>query len=315
MLECGGIDDSMAQEKSLKGRLKKGVFFLIVGLAVGGLLLGLSLKLLPSDAQITEISVEVEEIERLGNGTWSVSKKGVIKESGHPEPFVVRLKHLRAHRLQVEVVGESEGRLLLRSDDLQPGDLVVLKPGEIQSGQAVTPREGLDEKRLIHLTLEAGMASAVAEDLDESVRFLSPRYRDNVGFDNPLMRGLLEEAYDRFEEPRVELAGPPKIQVDGDHAIVRADIRVTAKYLGYRNFLLGDQDGPNRVQILMDKSTGGWKVSRIEGLRPLGFDQNYLKLLGAQVGVPLTVEEQVEKQQFCMPCRQRMAQRFAPVSQ
>ena len=129
------------------------------------------------------------------------------------------------------------------------------------------------------------------------------------------MKDLLEEAYRQFDEPRIEITEPPAIGIQGSQAIVQTKVLVTATYQGFRNYLLGDQDGPNRVLILMDKSACGWKVCGIEGLRPLGFDQNYLKLLGAQVGVPLTVEEQVEKQQFCMPCRQRMAQRFAPVSQ
>ena len=294
----------------MNARAKKSALVILLVLAVAAVVLNLSLKLLPSRVQITEMSVEVAEIERLDSSTWSVSRNAAAQKLGQPGTFLVRLRHLRAEKIPVKVVGEAEGQLFLRSDKLESGDLVILEPGEIQTGQALAPIAGVDEKRLISLTLKAGMASAVAEDLDESVRFLSPRYRDNLGFDNYLMRELLEEAYEQFDEPQIEIIEPPAIRVEENQAMVHAQVRVTAKYQGYRNYLLGDQEGPNSVLILMDKTACGWKVSRIDGLQPLGFDEKFFKYLGAQVGVSLTEKEQVEKQQFCMPCRRRMDQLF-----
>ena len=182
---------------------------------------------------------------------------------------------------------------------------------QLEQGE-VAPTEGVDDERLIRLTLEAGMAAAMAEDLEESVRFISPEYRDRLGFNSALMRKLLKRAYEEFNQPRIELVGTPTIQVKDNQAMVRAKIRLTAIYQGRRNYLLGDQINPNSVLLVMNKSANSWKVSRIEGLRPLGFEEDFLKLLGAQIGLPLTEDESLEKKQFCMPCRQRMAERFGP---
>jgi len=180
---------------------------------------------------------------------------------------------------------------------------------QLEQGE-VAPTEGVDDERLIRLTLEAGMAAAMAEDLEESVRFISAEYRDRVGFNFALMRKLLKRAYEEFNQPRIELVGAPTIQVKDNQAMVRAKIRLTAIYQGRRNYLLGDQINPNSVLLVMNKSANSWKVSRIEGLRPLGFEEDFLKLLAAQIGLPLTEAESLEKKQFCMPCRQRMEQRF-----
>jgi hypothetical protein len=152
----------------------------------------------------------------------------------------------------------------------------------------------------------------MAEDLNESVRFISPDYRDSLGFDFALMRRLLERAYDEFDQPRIELADPPAIQVKGRQAVVQAQLRLTAIYQGRRNYLLGNPDHPNGVLLILDKSADSWKVSRIEGLRPLSLEEGFLKLLGGQIGLPLTAAERLKKQQACMPCRQRMAELFGP---
>jgi hypothetical protein len=38
--------------------------------------------------------------------------------------------------------------------------------------------------------------------------------------------------------------------------------------------------------------------------------EKYMKLLGAEVGLPLSEHEKLEKKEFCMPCRSTMADRF-----
>lgn len=170
----------------------------------------------------------------------------------------------------------------------------------------------VDDEHLILLTLKAGMAAAMAEDLDESLRFISTDYRDNLGFNFNLMRGLLERAYEEFDEPRIELAGPPQIQIKGKQAVVLAQISLTAIYHNRRNYLLGNRDHPNTILLLLDKSANNWKISKIEGLQPLGFEEHFFKLLGAELGLVLTAAERVQKQQACMPCRRRMIELFGP---
>ena len=257
-----------------------------------------------------ETPVKVSEIDPLGKGLWSVPKDAIARKPGVATHFVLRLNKLRVEPLTVEVAGENVDGLKLLSNDLKTGDLLVLRPGELQAGQAVAITAGADDERLIRLTIEAGMTAAMAEDLEESVRFVSPNYRDNMGFSYTFVRDLLERAYEEFDQPHIELAEEPVIQIKGSKAEVGAGIRLSAIYQGRRNYLLGDEDTPNSIHLIFDKSPNGWKLARIEGLRPWGFEERAFKLLGAQLGVPLTQTEQIEKQQLCMPCRQRMAERF-----
>jgi hypothetical protein len=58
---------------------------------------------------------------------------------------------------------------------------LILRSSEVRAGQAVAATTGIDDERLIQITLEAGIEAAMAEDLDESMRFISVNYSDNLG--------------------------------------------------------------------------------------------------------------------------------------
>jgi hypothetical protein len=298
----------------LKGTLKKPAPLLLIGVAIGVLVLSVTLWRFRNGKQISEISVKVVELGPPENHVWSVPKPVVPEQPGKAKRFVLRVKHLRAERVTVEVAGDAHGRILIRSHDLRPGDVLVLQTRPVPAGQAVMPTAGLSEERLILLTVEAGMASATARDLTESLRFISPDYNDESGFDRSLMRKLLKRAYEEFDEPRIELAEPPKVQVKGNRAVVEAKVRLSAIFNGRRNYILGDHDLPNHIFVHLDKSNYGWKVSAIKGLKPLGFEEKFLRLLGGDIGLPLTEAERLDQKQACMPCRERMSERFGPTN-
>ncbi|MGD8255186.1 MAG: hypothetical protein PVJ11_10725 [Syntrophobacterales bacterium] len=294
----------------MKTIFKKSCLLILTGLGIGTLLLSLKPWLFSASEPVIEISVKVTEIQQTKSGLWFIPRDGLIEKVDQSESFVFRLKHLRTERLPVEIKDYTDHSILVRSDDLKAGDLLVIEPGQIRAGQAVTPTAGVANERLVYLTLLAGIEAAMAEDLDESVRFISPSYHDNVGFNFILMRKLLERAYEEFDQPQIELAEPPVIQIKGGKAVAMAQVRLTTTYQGRRNYLLGDQDKFNTIFIMLDRSTSSWKVSQIEGLRPLGFEEGLLKHLGADLGLPLTPAEREQENRFCMPCRQRMKERF-----
>lgn len=295
----------------LKITVRKSCLLILAGLGIGTLLLGLKPYLFSNSEAVVEIPVKVAEIQQAKDGLWFIPRDGLIEKTDQPESFVLRLKHLRTERLPVQINDYTDDSILVRSDDLKARDLLVIEPGPIQAGQAVAPTAGVNDEGLVHLTLLAGIEAAMAEDLDESVRFISPSYHDNVGFNFILMRKLLERAYEEFDQPQIELAEPPVIQIKGSKAVALAQVRLTATYQGRRNYLLGDQDKSNTLFIMLDRSTSSWKVSQIEGLRPLGFEEGLLKHLGADLGLPLTPAEREQEDRFCMPCRQRMKERFS----
>jgi hypothetical protein len=280
---------------------------LLLLLGVGGLGLGIWALLSPTGGYVTETPVEVVEIDSRGDGLWFVPKDVISQQSGIPSPFVLRVKNLRAERLKVEVTAETDGRVELRSSDLKEGDLLILGPSGVRAGQAVAATTGIDDKRLIHLTLEAGMEAAMAEDLDESIRFISVNYSDDLGYSRTSMRKLLKRAYKEFDDPIIRWDEPPEINIEAGQAIVSAKVRLSAVYGGRRNYLLGDGETANHLSVQLNKSDYSWKVFSIKGLRPLGFEEEFLRLLGDELGLELT---QAEKGRACMPCRQRMSERF-----
>ena len=292
----------------MKDNLKKLLLLLLI--VIGGLVVFIRFSLDPIGEPITETPVEVVEIDHRDNGLWSVPKDVIGRRSGKPNPFVLRLKDLRVERLTVEVAAEAGNRAEIQSDDLKTDDLLILHPGNVQPGQTVAPISGIDDERLIRLTLEAGSAAVMAEDIEESVRFISPNYRDSLGFNFNLIRRLIERAYEEFDQPLIELDESPVSQINDSQAIVQTQMKLTAIYNNRRNYLIGDRINPNNIILLLDKSANGWKVSQIKGLRPLGFGERFLKILGDRVGLPLTASERVKKKQTCMPCRRKMKERF-----
>jgi hypothetical protein len=285
---------------------------LSAGVGTVVLVLALIVGFFPASREIKETVVEVTEIQQSGKGEWSVSRDAAAEQPNSAKTFVMRLKHLRAERMEVDILHQADDRMLIRADELAPGDVLVRKPELISRGQALMPAAGLDDERSIRLILEAGIAAAMAEDVDESVRFLAADYRDDYGFNRHWLRLFLKRAYKEFDGPRIFLTGLPAIEISGSRAVVSVNMTLDAIYRGRRNYLLGDGKTPNHVLLFLNKSDYGWKVSRVQGLNPLGFDEKFLRLLGAEVGLPLSEAEMQEKNRACMPCRDRMAERFGP---
>ena len=292
----------------MKDNYKKLLLLLLI--VIGGLVVNIGFSLDQKGESITETPVEVVEIDHQDNGLWSVPKEVIGRRSGKPNPFVLRLKYLRVELLAVRVAAESSESAEIQSDDLKTNDLLILHPEDVQPRQAVVPISGIGDDRLIRLTLEAGSAAVMAENIEESVRFISPNYRDSLGFDFNLIRRLIERAYEEFDKPLVELAELRASQINGFQAVVQTQMKLTAIYNNRRNYLIGDLINPNNITLMLEKSPDGWKVSQVKGLRPLGFEERFLKILGEQVGLPLTASERVEKKQTCMPCRLKMDERF-----
>jgi hypothetical protein len=275
--------------------------------------LGLLLRLLPLERKDSTIPVMVTEVVPSGEALW-VARSDVLerRSPGQSRSEVVRLRYLRSRRLPIQVIRTVGDRVLFRSDEIRAGDLLVLDPCALPADRPVVPAGGVNEERLVRLTIEAGIAAIMRGDLEESVRFLAPQYRDSLKLTKAVMAKVIERTYGEFASLHVELAESPHIEISGDQALVHARLRVRATYRGRENFLLGDENTPNAVLVLLSRSQDGWKVARIEGLRPLGFEEGFLRLLAAQVGLSLTGTEKEERQRACMPCRQRMAERFGP---
>ena len=143
----------------MKDTLNKALLLLLVGFGVGALALTSEPWLLSTTAPVSRIPVKVTEIQQLEQGKWVVPLDAVAKMSTGAESYVLRLRHFRTESSPIIVVNAIDDHVLIRCDELRSGDLLVMKPAMIQPGQAVAPTEGVNDERLIHLTLEAGMAA------------------------------------------------------------------------------------------------------------------------------------------------------------
>ena len=260
---------------------------------------------------VEETPVRVVPIHPEGEGRGSLPQEAVMVDHLSGRAAIIRLNYLRAERLEVipEKIGD---RIHFQIRELRTDEYAVLNPQPIIPGTALNPNAGLGEEALIRLTVEAGIEAIKERNYKETLRFLSPDYSDRWGFNARLIKQVIQRAFKEFDRPWIELDGPPVIRIQNKQALVSASIRLTAIYQGRRNFLLGNSAHPNSLWLQMGKMDSGWKLENVKGLRPLGFEEDFFKLLGAEVGLSLTEKEKAMRQQACMPCRERMAERFGP---
>ncbi len=282
------------------------LFFLLLGAAIAAYFFSFQPR-----RPVEEASVRVIQIHPEGDGRGSLPQEAVMVDHLSGRAAIIRLNYLRAERL--EVLPEKMGdRIHFQFRELGTDEYAVLNPQQIRPGTGLNPIAGIGDEALIRLTVEAGIEAIKEKNYQETLRFLSPHYSDHWGFNARLMKQVIQRAFKEFDQPRIELDGPPVIRIQDKQALVSAMIRLTAIYQARRNYLLGNSAHPNRLWLQMKKTDSGWKLENVKGLRPLGFEENFFKLLGAEIGLSLTEKEKAARQQACMPCRERMAERFGP---
>ena len=266
----------------------------------------------PDIEEIHDIPVTVSGIKQVKNGIWKVSGPAVASDSENADTYFLRLKHLRAEKVNTRISKETGDKYLLSSGDLKPGDLLIENPAMYRNGQAVLPVSGVDDKRMINLIIEAGIAAATESKRGELFRFVSTEYRDRLGFNREIIGRFVKRIFEELERLSIHLAGDPEIFIKGKNAKVMLKLRIKAFYMGRQNYILGDAENPNNVIIIFRKSKNAWKVISAHGIKPLGFEEDYLRLLGGRFDLPLSDQEKLERDRMCMPCRRRMSERFGP---
>ena len=197
---------------------------------------------------------------------------------------------------------------------VQEGRVLNLQAQQANSGhnedRMALSVAGINDDRLLAVLIEDGMAAVQEENLKKSMNLFSPEYRDSLGFTAEIMRTLIKKAYKSFDEPKVTIQKPPVILIDEKRAVLHAEVRMSVVYSGQRNYILGDKNTYNSVLVTLKKYSNGWKVTSIEDLRPLDFDAQLLRHLGADLGLHLNHRELDESRKYCMPCRLKMKERF-----
>ncbi|MFC1839410.1 hypothetical protein ACFL1N_07515 [Thermodesulfobacteriota bacterium] len=293
----------------LSSKVKKILIVLIVIIAAGIMTV---LWYSPDIEEIHGTSITVSGIKQAKNGMWQVSRSAVASDSESTDTYVLRLKHLRAEKVNARISKVTGSKSLLSSRHLKPGDLLIENPAIFLNGQAVLPVSGVDDSRMINLIIQASIAAVTERKRGDLFRFISTEYRDRLGYNREIMGRFVYRIFDELKSLSVYLSDDPEIFIEGKSAKATLKLRIKALYMGRQNYILGDSENPNKVTIFFRKSENAWKVVSTDGFRPLGFDEKYLRLLGARFDLPLTDKEKLERDERCMPCRQRMSERFGP---
>jgi hypothetical protein len=291
-------------------RIVKKIWIVFIVILAAGILS--VLWYFPDIEEIHEIPVTVSGIKRVKNGMWKVSRSAVTSDSENSEPYVLRLKHLRAEKVNIRISKETSDEYLLSRGDLKPGDFLIENPAIYRNGQAVLAVSGVDDRRMINLIIEAGIAASTESKPEELFRFVSTDYRDRLGFNREMIGRFVLRVYEELESLSIHLDGDPEIFIKGKDAKAMLKLRIRAFYMGKQNYVIGDAENPNNIIIMFRKSKNVWKVISAEGIRPLGFEEDYLRFLGGRFDLPLTEHEKIERDKRCMPCRRRMTERFSP---
>ena len=297
----------------LTAKVKIGLIIFIVIMAAGILsVIWAVIWYSPDIEEVYDIPVTVSGIKQEKNGMWEVSRSAVASVSENADTYVLRLKHLRAEKVNTSISKETGNKYLLSSGDLKPGDLLIENPAMYQNGQAVFPISGVDDKSKINLIIEAGIAASTESKEGDLFRFVSTGYNDMLGFNREVMGKFVKRVFDELDSLSIHLDGDPEIFINGKTAKVILNLRMKAFYMGKQNYILGDAENPNNIIVIFRKSENAWKVISAHGMKPLGFEENYLRLLAGRFDHPLTEKERIERDNMCMPCRQRMSDRFGP---
>ena len=262
--------------------------------------------------EVQEVPVTVSGIKQVKNGIWEISRNAVAADSETADRYVLRLKYLRAEKVKTMISKETGSKYLLSSMDLKQGDLLIENPAVYRDGQALVPVSGVDDTRMINLIIEASINATTERKLEDLFRFVSAEYRDRLGYDRDTMGRFVKRIYDELESLNIHLSVEPEIFIEGKNAKAVLNLRIKAFYMGRQNYILGDEENPNKVSIMFRKYKNAWKATSTYGFRPLGFDENYLRLLGGRFDLPLSDQEKIERDKRCMPCRDRMSERFGP---
>jgi hypothetical protein len=257
-----------------------------------------------------ERGVSVIRVEAEGPEPRFLPRNVLFNSTTDSRAFIFLVDHLRTRKVPVEIVSRSEEGILVKKGVLLPGALVLISPGDIQENEPVWPVEGMSDEAVIRQVLNSGSAAIARKDSRECLRFTSPQYQDPWGYNIKLIEAFLKKAFKEFSDPRMEFSDRPGIRVSGNQAMVQIAVRLRAGYQGHTNYLLGDAQSFNTLILLLEKKGAAWKVIQVQGLKPLGFDEKFMKLIGSEIGLPLNPAEQQERQKACMPCRERMNECF-----
>ena len=128
-----------------------------------------------------------------------------------------------------------------------------------------------DASAEIGILLTNLIESANKEDIDVVMEYFSPEYIDSEGRTYPVIKQIIENAFDRFgviESGYSDLVVATTENEDGD-TVTTANLDIWVKVVrsGTSYKLIGSEDTPHNIDIVFQSVMfGGWKILSVEGV-------------------------------------------------
>ncbi|MBI3611457.1 MAG: hypothetical protein HY204_12260 [Nitrospirae bacterium] len=121
-------------------------------------------------------------------------------------------------------------------------------------------------ERRIRAVLSDGKAAIEAKEMDRAMSHVSLQYRDENGLAYMTVKKLLKMAFDQFEGFELRLTNVA-LEIEKDHAVVRADLDVIGIHQKEKSYLIGSQQEPVPIRITLVKETMKWQVVSVDGIK------------------------------------------------
>ena len=130
---------------------------------------------------------------------------------------------------------------------------------------------GGDDTSEIEAVFNGIIESAGEKDLKGVTEHFSIHYKDEHGATYPVVKNIIQNAFDRydgFQATYADLSATIGETENGEkEAAANLDIIVKGIKSGEHHNLIGSDESPENITVLLNKSSfGGWKITGIEGL-------------------------------------------------
>lgn len=130
---------------------------------------------------------------------------------------------------------------------------------------------GGDETSEIEAVFNEIIDSSRNKDLEGVTEQFSLHYKDEYGASYPVLKNIIENTFEKFDSVDGSY-GNVSVSLGEDEngeqlAYANVDVKARGTRAGIPQTLLGIDDTPDNITVILKKSTfGGWKIIKIEGI-------------------------------------------------
>lgn len=135
----------------------------------------------------------------------------------------------------------------------------------------ILPRK--DDPSEIEAVISRVVASGMEKNLDAVMENFSLAYKDEYGFSYPMVKGFIENYFERYDVFDIEVSGIDTTFKEGEDGEKVAEAHISIYVQGMKSgipvALLGTSDTPEMITVTLVKSrVSDWKIKSVGGINP-----------------------------------------------